>query len=380
MLRLELTHITKQYPAVRANDAVNLRVKPGEIHAVLGENGAGKSTLMKIIYGAVLPDAGEIRWNGEAVKIRNPHEARRLGISMVFQHFSLFDTLTAAENVWLGLDKSSTLAAVTQRITKVAHDYGLDVDPLRPVHSLSVGERQRVEIVRALMGRPQLLILDEPTSVLTPQEADEVLGLLRDMAVGGKLTILMISHKFREVMKFADEVTILRRGRWVGGGKVADLTPEAMARMMVGEDPAKANQQRNDRAMGDVVLEIRGLCAVDDLGTPAVVVAADGDTRQLARAHGQPRRARALAAAHRGEYDLVDRPPQDTRRAREDLGGAGDVQGLGTFEADDQHAAHWQKIDHSCPNCQSPARGKWDVEKKGRCPCPSRSECFCSRT
>ena len=160
MLRLELVNISKQYPAVKANDDVTLRVKPGEIHAVLGENGAGKSTMMKMIYGAVRPDEGEIRWNGQAVTIRNPQEARTLGISMVFQHFSLFDTLTAAENVWLGLDKALSLPEVTQRIVKVASVYGLDVDPLRPVHTLSVGERQRVEIVRALMTNPRLLILD----------------------------------------------------------------------------------------------------------------------------------------------------------------------------------------------------------------------------
>jgi ABC-type uncharacterized transport system ATPase subunit len=143
-LRLEREGIGKQYPAVKANDGVSLRVKPGEIHAVLGENGAGKSTLMKIIYGAVQPDEGTMRWNGEPVRVRNPHEARALGIAMVFQHFSLFDTLTAAENVWLGLDKSMPLAAVIERVTKVAHEYGLDVDPLRPVPTLSVGERHRV--------------------------------------------------------------------------------------------------------------------------------------------------------------------------------------------------------------------------------------------
>src|SRR5437762_9963788 len=156
MLRLDLVNISKQYPAVKANDRVNLRVKPGEIHAVLGENGAGKSTLMKIIYGAVRPDEGEIRWNGQPVQVRNPHEARQLGISMVFQHFSLFDTLTAAENVWLGLEKTLSLAEVTRRITEVATLYGLDVDPLRPVHTLSVGERPRVEIVRSLMTNPKL--------------------------------------------------------------------------------------------------------------------------------------------------------------------------------------------------------------------------------
>ncbi|MFZ4652735.1 MAG: ATP-binding cassette domain-containing protein, partial [Rubrivivax sp.] len=150
-LRLELVGITKQYPAVRANDGVGLRVKPGEIHAVLGENGAGKSTLMKIIYGAVRPDAGTVRWNGQTVQVTSPAQARALGISMVYQHFSLFDTLTVAENVWLGLDKSVSLAQVTRRIGEVAHTYGLEVDPARPVHSLSVGERQRVEIIRALL-------------------------------------------------------------------------------------------------------------------------------------------------------------------------------------------------------------------------------------
>src|SRR5213592_2392332 len=158
MLRLELIGISKQYPAVKANDRVELRVKPGEIHAVLGENGAGKSTMMKMIYGAVRPDEGEIRWNGQAVNVRNPQEARHLGISMVFQHFSLFDTLTTAENVWLGLNKSLTLDEVAKRMTQVAKEYGLDVDPLHPEHTLSVGERQRVEIVRALLTSPKLLI------------------------------------------------------------------------------------------------------------------------------------------------------------------------------------------------------------------------------
>ncbi|MBT9487589.1 MAG: ATP-binding cassette domain-containing protein, partial [Rubrivivax sp.] len=197
-LRLELLGISKQYPAVKANDNISLRVKPGEIHAVLGENGAGKSTLMKIIYGAVRPDVGEVRWNGQAVQIANPAAARQLGISMVYQHFSLFDTLTAAENVWLGLDKAQSLAQVTQRIRDVAGTYGLDMDPLRPVHTLSVGERQRVEIVRALLTNPQLLILDEPTSVLTPQAVETLFVTLRQLAADG-CSILYISHKLDEI-------------------------------------------------------------------------------------------------------------------------------------------------------------------------------------
>src|SRR5512137_1055231 len=147
MFRLELVGISKQYPAVKANDRVNLRVKPGEIHAILGENGAGKSTLMKIIYGAVRPDAGQIRWDGAPVQIRNPQEARRLGIAMVFQHFSLFDTLTVAENVWLGMDARVPLQSVVDGIRAKAAEYGLELEPGRVVHELSVGERQRVEIV-----------------------------------------------------------------------------------------------------------------------------------------------------------------------------------------------------------------------------------------
>src|SRR6187549_3527260 len=144
--RLQLTGITKRYPAVVANDGVSLTVQPGETHAVLGENGAGKSTLMKIIYGSVKPDEGSVLWNGQPVAVRNPQQARELGIAMVFQHFSLFDTLTVAQNVWLGLEKHLSLAEVTARITAKAAEYGLDLDPARPVHTLSVGEMQRVEI------------------------------------------------------------------------------------------------------------------------------------------------------------------------------------------------------------------------------------------
>ncbi|MEP7282092.1 MAG: ATP-binding cassette domain-containing protein, partial [Rubrivivax sp.] len=196
--RLELRGIRKAYPSVVANDDVALRVAPGEIHAVLGENGAGKSTLMKIIYGAVRPDAGEIRWNGDVVSVPSPAAARALGISMVYQHFSLFDTLTVAENVWLGLDHAGSRATVTQRIRDVAGTYGLEVDPERPVHTLSVGERQRVEIVRALLTAPRLLILDEPTSVLTPQAVERLFVTLRQLAADG-CSILYISHKLDEI-------------------------------------------------------------------------------------------------------------------------------------------------------------------------------------
>jgi len=261
MLRLELVNISKQYPAVKANDNVTLRVKPGEIHAVLGENGAGKSTMMKMIYGAVRPDEGEIRWNGQAVTIRNPQEARTLGISMVFQHFSLFDTLTAAENVWLGLDKALSLPEVTQRIVKVASVYGLDVDPLRPVHTLSVGERQRVEIVRALMTDPKLLILDEPTSVLTPQAVEKLFVTLRKLASEG-CSILYISHKLDEIRALCHNCTVLRGGKVTGEVDPTKESNASLSRLMIGAEPPQL-QHRPAKA-GAVVLDVRDLSLAKD--------------------------------------------------------------------------------------------------------------------
>ena len=256
MLRLELIGISKQYPAVKANDNVSLRVKAGEIHAVLGENGAGKSTMMKMIYGAVRPDEGEIRWNGQAVQVASPAQARQLGISMVYQHFSLFDTLTAAENVWLGLDKSLSLAEVTERITKVAGEYGLDVEPLRPVHSLSVGERQRVEIVRALLTHPKLLILDEPTSVLTPQAVERLFVTLRKLASEG-CSILYISHKLDEIRALCHTCTVLRGGKVTGEVDPAKESNASLSRMMIGAEPPQL--QHHQARLGATVLEVQGL-------------------------------------------------------------------------------------------------------------------------
>ncbi|MBK7529453.1 ABC transporter ATP-binding protein [Piscinibacter sp.] len=261
MLRLELIDISKQYPAVKANDRVNLRVKPGEIHAVLGENGAGKSTLMKMIYGAVRPDEGEIRWNGQAVQIASPAQARQLGISMVYQHFSLFDTLTAAENVWLGLDKSLTLAEVTERINQVASLYGLDVDALRPVHTLSVGERQRVEIVRALLTNPKLLILDEPTSVLTPQAVDKLFVTLRKLADEG-CSILYISHKLDEIRALCHHCTVLRGGKVTGEVDPTLESNASLSRLMIGAEPPQL--QHIQAKLGGTVLAVKGLSVPKD--------------------------------------------------------------------------------------------------------------------
>jgi simple sugar transport system ATP-binding protein len=265
MLRLELTGISKQYPAVRANDDVSLRVKPGEIHAVLGENGAGKSTMMKIIYGAVQPDEGQIRWNGQPVVVKSPAEARALGISMVYQHFSLFDTLTGAENVWLGLGKTMTLPEVTKRITEVAHTYGLDVDPLRPVHTLSVGERQRVEIVRALLTDPQLLILDEPTSVLTPQAVDKLFVTLRQLSERGT-SILYISHKLDEIRALCHHCTVLRGGKVTGEVDPTKESNASLSRLMIGAEPPQLQHQV--AKAGAVVLAVKqlSLAKLDQFG------------------------------------------------------------------------------------------------------------------
>jgi len=272
--RLELTGIGKQYPAVKANDGVNLTVAPGQIHAVLGENGAGKSTLMKIIYGAVQPDEGEICWNGARVAVRNPHEARALGISMVFQHFSLFDTLSGAENVWLGLDKAFTLPEVTRRIVKVAQDYGLEVDPARPVHTLSVGERQRVEIVRALLTNPKLLILDEPTSVLTPQAVERLFVTLRQLSKEG-CSILYISHKLDEIRALCHHCTVLRAGRVTGEVDPTKESNASLSRLMIGAEPPQL--QHREARPGAAVLKVQGLSMPkqDQFGTDLHDIALD---------------------------------------------------------------------------------------------------------
>jgi ABC-type uncharacterized transport system ATPase subunit len=255
-LRLELRGITKQYPSVRANDGVSLKVEPGQIHAVLGENGAGKSTLMKIIFGSVKPDAGEVYFNGERVNVKSPNEARALGISMVFQHFSLFDTLTAAENVWLGLDKSMSLEAVTQRIIEVSGEYGLEVDPARHVHSLSVGERQRVEIVRALLTKPQLLILDEPTSVLIPQAVEKLFMTLRQLAANG-CAILYISHKLDEIRALCHHCTVMRGGKVTGEVDPRTETNAGLSRLMIGAEPPELHHA--PPTLGEVALSVNKL-------------------------------------------------------------------------------------------------------------------------
>jgi ABC-type uncharacterized transport system ATPase subunit len=268
-MRLELSGIRKQYPGVVANDDISLRVAPGEIHAVLGENGAGKSTLMKIIYGAVRPDAGEMRFDGRTVVVKSPHEARALGISMVFQHFSLFDTLTVAENVSLGLDDARSLADVAERIRRVAGSYGLDVEPDRPVHTLSVGERQRVEIVRALLTQPKLLILDEPTSVLTPQAVGKLFDTLRKLAAQG-CSILYISHKLDEIRALCDRCTVLRGGKVTGEVDPRAESNASLSRLMIGAETAQVKHRAATPGATALVVQRLSLAKASPFGTTLV--------------------------------------------------------------------------------------------------------------
>ncbi len=231
--RIELKGISKSFPGVLANDDVSLHVRPGEIHALLGENGAGKSTLVKMIFGVLHPDAGSILWNGSPVTIANPRTARRMGIGMVFQHFSLFEAMTVLENIALGLDEAMSMTQLETKVREVMQTYGLNLDPARTVGSLSVGERQRIEIVRALLLKPSLLIMDEPTSVLTPQEVDQLFATLRKLAQTG-CSILYISHKLQEIKQLCDTATILRGGRVVAECNPSSETSQSMAELMIG--------------------------------------------------------------------------------------------------------------------------------------------------
>ncbi len=234
---LELRGIVKSFPGCLANDDVDLTLRAGEIHALLGENGAGKSTLVKIIYGVLAPDRGRIFWRGRECAIANPAAARALGIGMVFQHFSLFEALTVAENIALGLDDPAARRQLGPRIASVAKDYGLRLDPDRAIHDLSVGERQRVEILRCLLQNPKLLIMDEPTSVLTPQEVEKLFAILRRLA-GEGCAILYISHKLEEIRALCERATIMRLGRVVGECDPRATTAKRLAEMMIGTELA----------------------------------------------------------------------------------------------------------------------------------------------
>lgn len=230
---LELQSITKSFPGCIANDSVDLAVQPGEIHALLGENGAGKSTLVKIIYGILKADSGKLLWQGKQIQVASPAAARSLGIAMVFQHFSLFDSLSVVENIALGMDGNVNIAELEKQIIEVSETYGLPLDPKRHVYTLSVGERQRIEIVRCLLLKPKLLVMDEPTSVLTPQEVEILFKTLTRLSDEG-MAILYISHKLDEIRQLCHKASILRLGKMVAEADPTVETAKSLAGLMIG--------------------------------------------------------------------------------------------------------------------------------------------------
>ncbi|MDW3222817.1 MAG: ABC transporter ATP-binding protein [Paracoccaceae bacterium] len=253
---LSLDGLTKEYPGVVANDKVSLQIAPGEVHALLGENGAGKSTLVKMIYGLVKPDQGEMRMHGAAFAPSEPRAARAAGVGMVFQHFSLFDALSVAENIALGMENAPKMNALSKKIRQVSETYGLPLAPDRIVGDLSAGERQRVEIIRCLLQDPKLLIMDEPTSVLTPQEVNILFETLRKLSAEGT-AILYISHKLEEIRALCDAATVLRLGKVVGTCIPRETTARDMAEMMVGK--VLATPTRAGVVLGETVLALQGL-------------------------------------------------------------------------------------------------------------------------
>ena len=261
MALLEMKHIRKEFGSVLANDDVNFSVEQGEIHALLGENGAGKSTLMQILYGLYQPTSGEIYFKGKKVRIRSPKEAIQMGIGMVHQHFMLIPALTVVENVILGMadnPKVLDLKDAARRVTEIAEKYGIKLDPFAPVEQLSVGQQQRLEILKALYRGAELLILDEPTAVLTPQEVQELFVMIRQLT-REKYTVIFITHKLPEVMNICDRCTVLRQGRLEQVVKVKDIQDrDELARMMVGKE-VKLTTEKNRTPPGDKVLEVREL-------------------------------------------------------------------------------------------------------------------------
>ena len=329
-LLLEMEGITKRFPGVVANEAVNFDVRRGEVHTLLGENGAGKSTLMKILYGLYDADEGEIRLSGKPVTINSPSDAIDRGIGMIHQHFMLVPTLTVAENVALGLPPAKRflqdLGPVRERIRELSDAYGLQVDPDAYIWQLAVGERQRVEIMKAIYRDVSLLILDEPTSVLTPAEVDDLFVTLRQMTDGGR-GLVFISHKLHEVMALSDRITVLRGGRVTGRTVPSETSREQLAHMMVGREVQLAPTRLESNA-AEARLRVKDLNVLGDRGTPAVtdfdLEVRSGEVVGIAGVSGNGQRelAEALAGLRpvvSGEVvmngvETTDRTPKEIRR------------------------------------------------------------------
>ncbi|MEM6462343.1 MAG: ABC transporter ATP-binding protein [Pseudomonadota bacterium] len=274
---LEVRGLTKLFGELRANDGIDLKVKPSEIHALLGENGAGKSTLVKILFGSLKPTSGQILWKSQPVDISSPAQARAIGIGMVFQHFSLFEALTVAENIALSMDQAVSLDNVSEQAAVLSREYGLPLDPKAHVADLSVGERQRIEIVRTLLQNPELIILDEPTSVLTPQEADKLFETLAQIRSEGR-SVLYISHRLEEVQRICDWATVLRHGKRVAACDPGSETPATLAKMMVGSE-VKQVARPTDFDPGQVMIETRQLTTVSRSPFSVALKAVDLEVR-----------------------------------------------------------------------------------------------------
>lgn len=236
---IELRNITKVFPGIIANDHINLQLRKGEIHALLGENGAGKSTLMSILFGLYQPEEGEILKNGKVVQINDPNDANALGIGMVHQHFKLVEVFTVLENIILGVETTKngflSLNEARKKVLQLSENYGLNIDPDALVENITVGMQQRTEILKMLYRDNEILIFDEPTAVLTPQEIDELMSIMKGLAAEGK-SILFISHKLNEIMEVADRCSVLRKGKYIGTVNIKDTTKEELSNMMVGRD------------------------------------------------------------------------------------------------------------------------------------------------
>ena len=255
---IEMLHITKEFPGIRANDDITLQLKKGEIHALLGENGAGKSTLMSILFGLIQPELGEIKKDGKTVKVNNPKDANNLGIGMVHQHFKLVDIFTVLENIILGVEPNELgflkMKEAKQKVIELSKQYGLSVDPDAVIEKISVGMQQRVEILKMLYRENDILIFDEPTAVLTPQEINELMQIMRGFAKEGK-SILFITHKLNEIMSVADRCTVLRKGKCIGTVDIKNSSKEELSRMMVGRD-VKFAVDKNEQKAGKTVLSV----------------------------------------------------------------------------------------------------------------------------
>ena len=259
---VEMLHITKRFPGIIANDDITLQLKKGEIHALLGENGAGKSTLMSVLFGLYQPEEGEIRMNGSKVDIRDPNDANALGIGMVHQHFKLVECFTVLDNIIMGVEPTDKFGFLRkqearEKVMALSEKYGLQVDPDAVIEDITVGMQQRTEILKMLYRDNEILIFDEPTAVLTPQEIDELMQIMKNLAAEGK-SILFISHKLAEIMAVADRCSVLRKGKYIGTVNTKDVTAQELSRMMVGRD-VKFAVDKDESTPGNVILDVQNM-------------------------------------------------------------------------------------------------------------------------